>query len=249
MSIKIESHPSAAGIFTITNPNSPTSRNITLPDASTTLVGTDAIQTLTNKTLILPNNPLVSLVDGQFEYDGVTSYFTAQSRRGIMPAMQFYRLGTPLVGLDATGAQSLFGVGVTLSSNTVYEFYSWFSIFKTAGTTAHVTQLQFGGTAVVNDILASFIGNGNRTGYDSTPVVSTIASTAATAIAGSNTGAAFSRNGILTGTISITTGGTFIPQYSLTAAPGGAYTTAAGSYFAIWPIGTGVSSVSVGSWA
>jgi hypothetical protein len=40
MPIKIESHPSASGIFTITNPNSSTPRGITLPDATTTLVGT-----------------------------------------------------------------------------------------------------------------------------------------------------------------------------------------------------------------
>jgi hypothetical protein len=40
MPIKIESHPSASGIFTITNPNSSTPRVITLPDAATTLVGT-----------------------------------------------------------------------------------------------------------------------------------------------------------------------------------------------------------------
>lgn len=51
MPIKIESHPSASGIFTITNPNSSTPRGITLPDATTTLVGTDATQTLTNKTI------------------------------------------------------------------------------------------------------------------------------------------------------------------------------------------------------
>jgi len=51
MPIKIESHPSASGIFTITNPNSSTPRVITLPDAATTLVGTDVTQTLTNKTL------------------------------------------------------------------------------------------------------------------------------------------------------------------------------------------------------
>lgn len=51
MPIKIESHPSATGIFTLTNPNSATARGITLPDADTTLVGTDTAQTLTNKTI------------------------------------------------------------------------------------------------------------------------------------------------------------------------------------------------------
>lgn len=51
MPIKIEAHPSATGIFTLTNPNSATARGITLPDADTTLVGTDVTQTLTNKTI------------------------------------------------------------------------------------------------------------------------------------------------------------------------------------------------------
>lgn len=51
MPIKIESHPSATGIYTLTNPNGSIARGITLPDADTTLVGTDATQTLTNKTI------------------------------------------------------------------------------------------------------------------------------------------------------------------------------------------------------
>ena len=51
MPIKIEAHPSATGIYTLTNPNGSTARGITLPDADTTLVGTDATQTLTNKTI------------------------------------------------------------------------------------------------------------------------------------------------------------------------------------------------------
>lgn len=55
MPIKIEAHPSATGIFTLTNPNSSSARGITLPDADTTLVGTDTAQTLTNKTLQSPS--------------------------------------------------------------------------------------------------------------------------------------------------------------------------------------------------
>ncbi len=51
MPIKIEAHPTATGIFSIGNPNSSTSRAITLPDASTELVGTNTVQTLTNKTI------------------------------------------------------------------------------------------------------------------------------------------------------------------------------------------------------
>ena len=51
------------------------------------------------------------------------------------------------------------------------------------------------------------------------------------------------------GIISVNTGGTFIPQYQLSAAPGGAYTTQIGSYFKIAPLAASGSNVSIGSWA
>ena len=50
-SIKLESNASGTGIFTIASPNSNTNRTLTLPEATTTVVGTDATQTLTNKTI------------------------------------------------------------------------------------------------------------------------------------------------------------------------------------------------------
>jgi hypothetical protein len=51
------------------------------------------------------------------------------------------------------------------------------------------------------------------------------------------------------GTISVDVGGTFIPQYKLSAAPGGAYSTNVNSWFSIYPIGTSGSNTSVGEWA
>ena len=50
-SVKIQGNPSGTGIFTIASPSGNTDRTLTLPDATTTVVGTDATQTLTNKTL------------------------------------------------------------------------------------------------------------------------------------------------------------------------------------------------------
>ncbi len=49
--VKISGNASGTGIFTIASPNGNTDRTLTLPDATTTVVGTDATQTLTNKTL------------------------------------------------------------------------------------------------------------------------------------------------------------------------------------------------------
>jgi hypothetical protein len=56
-SIKLESNASGTGIFTIASPNSNTNRTLTIPDATGTLVTTDATQTLTNKTF---TNPIIS---------------------------------------------------------------------------------------------------------------------------------------------------------------------------------------------
>lgn len=49
--LTLRGNASGTGTFIVESPNSNTSRTISLPDASTTLVGTDATQTLTNKTI------------------------------------------------------------------------------------------------------------------------------------------------------------------------------------------------------
>lgn len=49
--IALTPNPSGTGTLTLAAPNTNTDRTITLPDATTTLVGTDATQTLTNKSI------------------------------------------------------------------------------------------------------------------------------------------------------------------------------------------------------
>lgn len=51
MPVTISSNVSGSGTFTLQNPASASNRTVTLPDATTTLVGTDATQTLSNKTI------------------------------------------------------------------------------------------------------------------------------------------------------------------------------------------------------
>jgi hypothetical protein len=206
--------------------------------------------------LVLQTTTLTTPQVGTLEYDGKVPYFTPQgAQRGIVPGMQYYRLNSPLVGLNSTADQSIFGVGVTLSSNTVYAFESFYSLSKTAGTTSHSLGYGFNGTATNTNFFNSL----QRTGLpQALPFNGTSASgivwQAKTSVAfvtatGAATSAAQTEVAYSIGTISVDVGGTFIPSYRTSAAPGGAYSTNANSWFLIYPISTAGGNTSVGAWA
>jgi len=60
--IQIQGNASGTGTVTVAAPNTNSNRTVSLPDATTTLVGTDVTQTLTNKTLTSPSmtSPTIS---------------------------------------------------------------------------------------------------------------------------------------------------------------------------------------------
>jgi hypothetical protein len=197
---------------------------------------------------------LGSPITGEFEYDGRVPYFTpAGTQRGVVPGMQYYRLNTTLAGANATTNQSVLGVGVTLSSNTVYQFDAVYGFSKTAGTTSHSFRLLFGGTAITDNIAYVMQRSGSTVSLSDVAAVNTITAmiqtTAGSTIATSVTSATAYFVIVLRGTVSVNTGGTFIPQYNMSSAPGGAYTTAIGSYFSIYPVGAAGTNISVGTWA
>ncbi len=165
-----------------------------------------------------------------------------------------YRLNSTVAGANNTSNQSIFGVGVTLATDTVYSFTLSARFNKTAGATSHNFQLLFGGNATLNNGLAhmiSDVSNGVTSNTGGTSASYSMVNDLATAraiefsIANANQTVAI----FVTGTVSIATGGTFIPQYSLSAAPGGAYTTQIGSFIELTPIGASGSNNSVGTWA
>jgi len=197
---------------------------------------------------------LTTPLAGAMEYDGKVIYATPQgTQRGVVPGAQFFRLDSGLAGANVNTVQSVFGVSVTLSSSTVYEFELLYFFSKSAGTTSHTFGLGFGGTATLNSIAysgyAGAFTSATPSGTDTSP--RTFATNAATnfAISSAITSAAITNMTSVRGIVSVNAGGTFTPQYTLSAAPGGAYTTAANSYFLIYPIGASGANTSVGAWA
>jgi hypothetical protein len=212
-----------------------------------TMAGNGA--SINNAVTLLPAKTSVTYV---YRATG-TTWWPTQNVPGILTnGLQLYRLNAALVGADATGAQSLFGVGVTLAASTVYEFEIVFAIQKSAGTTSHTVSILFGGTASLNNIFYQAVGgNGGSLPDSSASSTGRVAtsSAAATAFTGAITAASSGVYYTIKGNVSINAGGTFIPQYTLSAAPGGAYSTVAGSYVKIYPIGASGSATNVGSWA
>jgi len=212
--------------------------------------------------LVLTSDTLVATpTAGAFEYLSPTIYATPVGvQRGLIPNAQFYRLNADYVGASSTSAQGIFGVGtsgvglgVTLSSSTVYAFEMYAIFSKTATATAHNFQLGFaGGTATVNNILygGPFIYNATSftTGFISGAAAFDANTTAATTIQAVAATATIQIRTYFRGTVSVNAGGTFIPQYTISAAVG-PYSTLAGSYFLIYPIGASGAAINVGTWS
>jgi hypothetical protein len=205
--------------------------------------------------LVLTSDTLSSpAAAGQIEY--TSPIFAATpigTQRGIVPTQQYYRLDTAFVGSNVATAQSIFNVGCTLSASTVYEFEIVSAFSKTAGTTSHTFATNFGGTATLNNIAYHNIGKSNATSLvtiSTSDTVQVFGQTAsAVVITGAISTATFTMIVVMKGTVSINAGGTFIPQYTLSAAPGGAYSTQIGSYIRINPLSASGAATNVGTWA
>lgn len=219
--------------------------------------GVTGLSILANGKINIANTALSTASAGTLEYDGGELYFTPLStQRGIIPGMQYYVLNSAVVGANSTSNQNTFGVGVTLSSSTRYQFESTMAFVRSAGTTQHSMSLLFGGTATINNILY-YVNEADWQGTMNTRItqannlnVIMINVATATAITPPTVSASSQIIWVtLNGSVSINAGGTFIPQYVLSATPGGAYSTQIGSYFAIWPVGPSGSNISVGTWA
>jgi len=164
----------------------------------------------------------------------------------------WYRINSAVVGANVNTPQNLLGVGITLAAG-VHEFECLFALAKTAGTTAHTLAIGFGGTAALNNIAyqldyRSMDAATLPPAALSSAYISWLQSAAASVISGSISNANAIHHASIRGTVNVSSGGTFIPQYSLSSAPGGAYTTQVGSFMRIAPLGAS-GLVLIGDWS
>jgi len=186
---------------------------------------------------------------GAIEYDGRVFYATpsATSGRSLSPSSLIYRLNSNVTGNTGISTQNSLGVSLTVPGSTVYLFEFYVAYQKTAGTTLHNFTFALGGTATFNNALwlstvPAFGGGGVTFTFAFTLWPGTFSYTSL------NTASlTLSQSG--KGTVSIANGGTLNLTYTLSANPGGAYSTLAGSYLMLTPIGVSDTNTSIGAWA
>ena len=159
----------------------------------------------------------------------------------------YYVLENDHTGTDLNTVQSIYGVSITLGSNAVYEFEASFALKKTSGTNPHSIELGFAGTSSINRILYRVNYSGSALNTIATPTSIMINSISNTTVS-SNTNVS-NHNIFLKGMISVGSGGTFTPQYRLSDVTGGAFSTLAGSYFKMEPVGAANTNINVGTWS
>lgn len=156
-------------------------------------------------------------------------------------------------GANATGAQPVFAAAqdsLLAVGQLTYELEAQYYFTKAAGITSHTMSLLFGGTHTLTSVdMFCYVQSATAA-----PGLATacgrfkIAVGTAIVITGAVAAAAWTTHVHLKGIIRFNAGGTFIPQYQLSVAPGGAYTTQRNSHFALRPLGTNVIA-SIGPWS
>lgn len=264
MSIKLNS--ASGGSVTIIEPSTASDFTITAPEASGNLVLNPVIAGTSSQPPLIftPGTNLTVPYTGAMEYDGTTLLYTPiDAQRGLIPGMQFYShalIGR--TGENSTANQSLLGVGCTVTANTLYQFQGRFNLFKTAGTTSHTFGFSWGGTAgfrnnrIVTNMLIQSSAQGYSTQNTARAVYNYVMETPSTfAFSGAIASAFYTINMQVDGMFIANNSGTIIPQYALSAAPGGAYTASAGNYLAVWPVNRPdlsaniTANVSIGTWS
>lgn len=163
-----------------------------------------------------------------------------------------------IAGQNATGNQSIFGVGLAVEANTIYHYQGRYNFFKTAGATSHTFAYSWGGTAtfynnrIVTNMIVQNSAQGFATQNAARSVLHYVMETRDSVVVTPAIASAFYTVNLQVDGIFIpNASGTLIPQYALSAAPGGNYVHSGGNYLSVWPVGkyTGQANLVVGTWS
>jgi len=190
---------------------------------------------------------------GAFEYDGVVFYGSPQSnQRGVIAAEQFIALVSNYTGADSASAQQVFNASaagaVTLAASTTYMMEGVYYITRAAGTTSHTMSTLFALSGTLTSI--AYTAETTSTTGNALGAVSRIYATGATAavVTAASIDATENITVTIRGIVRTNTAGTFTPQIQYSAAPGGAPSILANSFFKLTPIGNNTVAT-VGNWS
>ncbi len=182
------------------------------------------------------------------EYIEGVGWFTVQSSS----LTDLYKI----LSADDAGGQNVATVqpwfptagAVSVEASTTYFFKGLLFITRAAGTTSHTTGIGFGGTATLTSILwrsESKSGDTTATGADNA-----VHNNAAAVVQLKPASTSATENALfeVEGIVRINAAGTFIPQFQYSAAPGGAPTVKANTFFRMNKLGGGGLTVS-GTWS
>jgi hypothetical protein len=150
-------------------------------------------------------------------------------------------LAADYAGADSATAQKAFNAStagtVQLRGDTAYEFEMLLMITRAAGTTSHTTGILFAGTATLTSI--NYVAQVSNPTGNILAAVSQIRGDAATEVVltAANTSATENLAIKVRGVIRIANGGTLIPQFKYSSAPGGVPTVKANSFIKLVPLG------------
>jgi len=190
---------------------------------------------------------------GSFEYDGVVFYNSpATNQRGVLPTEIFLCLVSPYVANNSNSAQKVFNTPangtVSLSASTTYFFEAVYYITRSLGSNSHTLSTLFSMSNSPTSI--SYTADTTSTTGNALGAVSRIYGTGITGVVVTAASTSTTENITvkLSGVLRTNAATTFIPQIQYDAAPGGAPTILANSYFRLTPVGNSTVGY-VGNWS
>lgn len=232
-------------------PGATTTRNIkqlTIRNAHASIANDVTVQFNANATLYELHK--VTLQPGEMlEFvEGVGFVTLAAASTGFGDVLE-RRLDSAGTGTNVNTAQPWFPTngGVNVEAGVVYDMLGLLSLTRSAGVTSHTTAIGFGGTATLTYILWSAWANSGDTLASAASNHAGARAATSTVIKGASTSASEEIVVQVNGSIKINAAGTFIPQFTYSAAPGGAPTINLGSFFQLIKKGSGFNTK--GTWS